>query len=281
MEIPCFVLSDETRVLSQREFLKAIGRSRIPNAGKGGRGKVGALPFFLSPKQLEPFITNKLKLSARPVFFQHGSGPPKKGYHAELLPQVCSVYLKARSAGALLAQQIRFAERAEYLMGGISPVGIIAQVDETSGYLEIRRRMAREQIIDKYVAPDLQMWARAIPDEFYEKIYELRNLDGPEGLKRPSVIGRCIYKYVFEYLPREVLEKLKRSSPTPEIDRRRSQHYRWPQRETGWRELTNHACKVILLMRASSNWREFDRLFHRAFNKPVGPMIWDQAPVKS
>ena len=278
IEIPCYVLRDETRVLTRGEFLKALGRSRVPKAGKGGRGKVEALPFFLRAKQLKPFITRKLKSLAKPVFFLLGSGPPEKGYHAELLPHVCAVYLKARSAGALLPQQLPFAERAEFLLGGISPVGIIAQVDETSGYLAIRRRNAREEIIEEYVASDLQQWARAIPDEFFERMYELRNLDGPDGLKRPSVIGRCINEYVFEYLPGEVLDQLKRASSPPEEDRRRSQHHRLPQRETGLRELTNHACDVILLMRVSSNWREFDRLFHRVFKRPGDPLVGDQAP---
>ena len=280
LEIPCYVLSDETRVLTQREFLTAIGRSRGPKAGRGGMEKVGALPFFLSPRQLRPFITNKLKMLGRPVFFQLGSGPPVMGYNAELLPRVCAVYLKARSEGGLLPQQLHFAEKAEILLGGISPVGIVAQVDEISGYLEIRRRHAREEIIDQYVAPDLQPWARVIPDAFYEKISELWNLDGPEGLKRPSVIGRSINRYIFECLPGEVLDKLKRASTAPEEASRRSQHYRWPQRENGWSELTNHACHVILLMRASSNWTEFDRLFHRAFKKPVGTMGWDQTSRK-
>ena len=46
IEIPCYVLEDETRVLSQGGFLQAIGRSRTPKAGTGG---VDLTQSFLIP----------------------------------------------------------------------------------------------------------------------------------------------------------------------------------------------------------------------------------------
>ncbi len=55
IEIPCYVLEDETRVLAQGGFLQAIGRSRTPKAGTGGLSSVDELPFFLRAAQLKPF----------------------------------------------------------------------------------------------------------------------------------------------------------------------------------------------------------------------------------
>ena len=48
IEIPCYVLEDETRVLSQGGFLQSIGRSRTPRAGTGGGGD--NTPSFLAAK---------------------------------------------------------------------------------------------------------------------------------------------------------------------------------------------------------------------------------------
>jgi len=63
IEIQCYVLEDETRVLSQGGFLTAIGRSRTPKAGTGGMSNVDELPFFLRAKQLRSFISNELRTS--------------------------------------------------------------------------------------------------------------------------------------------------------------------------------------------------------------------------
>ena len=56
VEIPCYVLEDETRVLSQGGFLQSIGRSRTPKAGNGGVDKV---PSFLAADNLQPLYNRR------------------------------------------------------------------------------------------------------------------------------------------------------------------------------------------------------------------------------
>jgi len=51
VEVPCYVLSDETRVLSQRGFLVAIGRSSSLFSQGIGDDK---LPVFLASDRLKP-----------------------------------------------------------------------------------------------------------------------------------------------------------------------------------------------------------------------------------
>ena len=124
IEIPCYVLEDETRVLSQGGFLHAIGRTgRAPTNPKRD---VYNLPHFLSQKNLKSFIPNELVMSSTPILFQSPSAGKKAyRYRAEILPQVCEVYLKARDAGVLLPSQMHIAERAEILVRGFAHVGII------------------------------------------------------------------------------------------------------------------------------------------------------------
>ena len=75
IEIPCYVLEDETRVLSQGGFLHAIGRTgRTPTNPKRD---VYNLPHFLSQKNLKSFIPNELVMSSTPILFQSPS-PGKK-----------------------------------------------------------------------------------------------------------------------------------------------------------------------------------------------------------
>ncbi len=69
------------------------------------------------------------------------------GYPVIVLPQVCEVYLKARDAGTLLPSQQHIAERAKILIHGLATVGIIALVDEVTGYAWAALSSARKHPI--------------------------------------------------------------------------------------------------------------------------------------
>lgn len=169
IEIQCYVLEDETRVLSQAGFVRALGGSKP--AGRAGRNGADNLPVFLQAKGLKPFINKDLTVPTIPIPFQPATGGGVAiGYRAETLPQVCEVYLKARDAGALLASQRHIAERAEILIRGLATVGIIALVDEVTGYQKIRARKALATILEKYIALELQPWTRTFPPGFYGEL---------------------------------------------------------------------------------------------------------------
>lgn len=51
---------------------------------------------------------------------------------------MCDVILAARKLGTLQRQQERLADQAEYLVRGFARVGIIALVDEATGYQKDR-----------------------------------------------------------------------------------------------------------------------------------------------
>ena len=116
IEIHCYVLEDEMRVITQGGFLTAIGRSRTPRAGTGG---VDNLPAFLTPKNLKPYISSDLVVSTTPIQFRGQGMAAAVGYKAEILPQVCEVYLKARDAGVLLPSQEHIAKRGGHNHQGI------------------------------------------------------------------------------------------------------------------------------------------------------------------
>jgi hypothetical protein len=69
------------------------------------------------------------------------------GYRADLLPIVCEVYLQARDAAVLPPNQQHVAKQADILMRGLAHVGIIALVDEATGYQEFRAKDALSRIL--------------------------------------------------------------------------------------------------------------------------------------
>src|SRR5262249_50378000 len=134
--IPCAVLEDGTRLLTQAGFLSALGRSPKPK----GRSQTVAdgLPPFLNTKSLKGLITQQIIDTRALIFFRMPSGAKAHGYRAELLPKVCNLFLDARAQEKLTAQQETIASKCEMLVRGLAEVGIIALVDEATGYQEVR-----------------------------------------------------------------------------------------------------------------------------------------------
>ena len=266
IEIPCYVLEDETRVLVQSGFLKAFGRRGNPRITPGQKDDYCQMPELMQSKRIKPFISKDLLITAKPVLFQ-GFGGVNYGYPARLLPRICDVYLEARSAGVLLISQMDIAKRAEILMRGLAEVGIIALVDEATGYQEIRAQRALATILEKFIAKELQPWTKTFPYEFYEQIFRLKGWDGPEGMKGPRVIGRYTNDFVYDRLAPGVLDELKRINPALPGGQRKDKHHQWFTPDLGHPKLKEHLAAVTALMRASANWDSFMRNLNRAFTK--------------
>ncbi len=270
--IPCAVLADRRRVLTQLGFMRAIGRGR-PTGG-ASQGSTGErLPSFLAPGNLKPFISDDLRRASTPIVFIPKRGGGKGGnrafgYEADLLPQVCSVYLEARRKGALQPQQMHVADTCEILMRSLARVGIIALVDEATGYQEVRDRLALQELLDKYLRKELAAWAKRFPDEFYKEMFRLRgwqwlSLKG----KRPGIVGTYTNDLVYERLAPGILEELEARNPKDDHGHRRGKHHQWLTEDVGHPALAQHLHAVTGFMRASARWDQFYRMLNRAFPK--------------
>ena len=264
IEIPCYVLEDETRVLTQSGMFAGLGLAR--------RGLVpsqeGAhLPRFAASKAINPFISSELRYGlTNPIRFR-GGGAETYGFPATILADICDAVLDARYANALNWQQQALADRCEALLRGFARAGIIALVDEATGYQDIRARNALATILEKFIAKELQSWTKTFPYEFYAQIYRLKGWQGPDGVKRPSVIGHYTNDLVYQRLAPGVLSELKRKNPTIAPGRRKDRHHQWFTPEHGHPRLKEHLEGVMALMRASPNWTVFKRNLTRAYPK--------------
>lgn len=265
LEIPCYVLADERRVLAQGGMITSLGMSW----GSGGKPGPDRLAKFTAGKGIKPFISEELRdRTTNPIVFRAPNGKIAYGYEATVLADLCDAVLEARAAGKLQAQQEHIAKRCEILVRGFARVGIIALVDEATGYQNVRARRALNKILDKWIADELAKWAKMFPDEFYQQMARLRGLHYSEiATKRPAYIGRLTNDIVYERLAPGVLEELKRKTPKDEKGRRKNKYHQWLTDDIGNPRLREHLWAVIGLMRASSNWRNFYALLNRAFPK--------------
>jgi hypothetical protein len=272
VEIECYVLDDGTRVVTQASFLQALGRHRRANVR---RERNAELPSILQGKAINPFITEAILEKGKPITFKLPSGSRASGYNAELLPEVCEVYLKARDAEVLPYQQQHIAKQAEIIMRGLATVGIIALVDEATGYQEVRARDALAQILEAFIAKELQAYVQTFPDDFYSELFRLRGLAYPtETVKRPQYFGHLTNDIVYKRLAPGVLDELKRITPRDTKGRRKNKYFQYLTGNLGYPKLREHLGSVVTLMKLSRNWDDFTLKLDQ-----IHPRIGDTIPM--
>ncbi|HWW02154.1 MAG TPA: P63C domain-containing protein [Candidatus Acidoferrum sp.] len=268
IKILCHVLSDGTRLVSQEGVNRGLGRRGRPKA-KHEENRGLQLPVFLQANNLEPFVPQVDMDVFKPIRFKRRlGGPYSVGYRAEVLPKACNVFLDAKEAGALVASQLATAERCKILSRGLSEVGIIALVDEATGYQEVRDRLALQKILEKFISKELLKWAKRFPDDFYKEMFRLKSWQW-QGMKinRPSVVGHYTNDIIYDRLAPGVLDELRQINPPDEAGHRKHKHHQWLTKDVGHPKLRDHLSGVLALMRASQSWDQFKRMIDRAFPK--------------
>lgn len=288
------VLSNGKRLIVQGTMLTAIGRSRTPKAGTGGSVNVDGLPFFLSAEVLKPFITDELMLSTTPIFFRLKGGQRAVGYDALLLQMVCQVYQDLREslmkklakgdkkqvsdAKRIYARYEHIVAKCDSLSRGFSQRGIIALVDDATGYQADMARDEITKILEKYISPKLMPWTRKFPHDFFREAYRLLGWEYRLGqVKHPSYMGHFINKYVYGLLPPGVLEELKARSPKNEKGNRSNKLWMWLTEHTGEPHLDKILASDVTMMQLSDSKEHFEHNFQRIYgNQRMFPMTMDQ-----
>jgi hypothetical protein len=221
--------------------------------------------MFLAPGNLKPFISQELfDGPLTPIQYRDGQRTVI-GFDAEILPAVCDVWLRAREADALQEQQKDKAQKAEMLMRGLAKVGIVALVDEATGYQEIRPRDALQQYLEMVLRKELAAWSKRFPDEFYENIYKLKGWKWPGmGKNRFSVVAHYTRDLIYERLGPGVLKELEARSPKNEKGVRKNKFHQWLSDDVGHPMLAQHMHSVLMFQRLAitngQGWIRFMRM---------------------
>ncbi len=271
-EIPCFILKDETRVLSRAAFVKAIGRT---GKVKGGRHFDAELqsPTFLTADNLKPYFNNDIEGNSKPILFRW-KGTDMIGYRAELLPDVCDVFQDAQRAGKLRKNQLHIAEACRILGRGLTRIGIIGLVDVATGHQRDRADDALAKILEQYIAKELQPYIPTFDSKYYQEMFRLRGLDYPtEHVKRPQYFGILTNDIVYRRLAPGVLEELR--SVTPRLGSGRLSHKLFQRltKTRGYPKLKEHLGAVVAYMELSDDWHDFMKKLNRfkpRFDLPKG-----------
>jgi hypothetical protein len=254
MEIPCAVLDNGMRVLTQSGVMLALGRARQAKGRQYYDADVN-LPAFLTAKNLKPFIPSSLSVTSSQIEFRPIGGGRAFGYSADLLPQVCGVFLDAKAKGALSHTQEHIAERALILIRGFANVGIISLVDEATGFQYDRPRRDLEEYLTKFLSESLRRWVRTFPGDYFKHLCRLKNVPLRPDMKLPQYFGHLTNDLIWKRIAPGLLRALKerrseRGNPSNKL-------HSWTSEELGKPELLLHLGTVVGLMKVNTDYDKF------------------------
>lgn len=267
IELPCAVLENGKRVLTQSGVMVALGRARQAKGREYYDGDVN-LPAFLTAKNLKPYIPEDLYVTSSQIEFRGKNGGKAFGYDALLLSKVCGVFLDAKAANALVVSQEHIAERALILIRGLADVGIIALVDEATGFQYDRPRRDLEEYLSKFLSESLRRWVRTFPGDYFKHLCRLKGVELRADMRLPQYFGHLTNDLVWKRIAPGLLHALKERKQ--ERGNKSDKLHSWTSEELGRPELLLHLGMVVGIMKINTDYDEF----HAQLNK-VAPVFPD------
>jgi len=255
--LECHVLNDGRRVLSQREFVRVI---------TGGRKGGSLRPYLENHPLVEPDA-----FAGRTIEFKIPGNPQTAiGYEGTLLVELCDSYVEAEVLGKLRPNQVSIAKQANIVLRACAKVGIIALIDEATGYQKVREKRALQLKLQAFIAEDMQEWALMFPEEFF---YELARLEGIHysARHRPLRWGQYIMIFVYRAIDEDVAKELKDRTPNPHY---RQNLHQWLQ-QFGREKVNDQIQRVIAVMKTCDNMPEFKRRFDKVFKRHYQTDLFD------
>lgn len=252
IKIPCFVLDNGKRVLIQSSMAGALGRS-----DKGGN----RITEIINVKFLNEFVNPELRYALEnPIIFKALNNRKTSGYEATVLIDLCDAVITARNNvnSHLTPKQKELTNQCEIIIRTVAKVGIIALVDEATGYQEDRERNALAIILEQFISDELRPWLKTFPYEFYKQLFKLRNLEFP-SVNIPSYFGHLTTNIVYKRLAPKILINLKEMTPVSKNGHRTARLHQSLTHDIGYYKLKEHLGSVVTLMKLSNNYEEFEK----------------------
>jgi P63C domain len=249
VSLQCHVLNDGRRVFTQGEVVRALTGGTDSSNLNRYLSRIGG--FDASALPTTPF-----------QFRVPGNPQPATGYEATLLIEICEAYLNARDLGLLRSGQGKLAQAAEVIIRACAKVGIIALIDEATGYQEVRAKHALQIKLQAFIADEMQEWAKMFPDEFW---YELARLEGIHysPRHRPLRWGKYVMMFVYDAVDPDVGQELRSINPNPAF---LHNHHQWLKKH-GQDSVRHQIGQVVGVMKTCNSMDEFRRKFAHVFKR--------------
>ena len=236
--LPCYVLDNGERVFS----LKGAVVGLIETEG-------GQLAEYIRVQPLRPFLPEDLVPAENGVIpaliqFDTGGGDFTKyasGLPVEKFMDLCVAYSTAADNVRLTPRQSRIAANANRFIRACAKVGIVALIDEATGYQDQREVDELQFKLNLYLAESMRQWEKTFPDELWTQFGRLTGWTKPAH-QRPKYWGHLVLELVYKYLDPDVAGWLQENAPRPTHGQN---YHQWLTSQYGLRRLVEHIWKLI------------------------------------
>jgi hypothetical protein len=240
----------------------------------------GQLAEYLKVRALADFLPDDLKPAedgSIPALLQFDTGASGFTKHAigfpvERLMDLCGAYSEALQKHLaeddfkLTPRQIQIANQATAFLRACAKTGIIALVDEATGYQYDRAQDALRLKYKLFLEDEMRKWEKTFPDQLWIEFGRLTKWTGPVH-SRPKYWGKLIMELVYGYLDPDVAKWLKENNPKPSHGQN---YHQWMSSQYGLKRLIEHIWMLVGMAAACRSMAELrQKMAERYGREPV------------
>ena len=255
--VDCYVLDDGRRVISLSGAIRSIANVQSGN-----------LSSYLRAKSLQPYLELGDPESIYIDFSIPGNPNNAKGLMAETFLEICRAYVSALTDApeTLTGRQREIAVNCAILLAACAKVGLIAPIDEATGYQYEREADALSVKLKAYIADELRDWEKTFPDALWEEFGRLTNWAGSLH-SRPKYWGKLVYELIYQALDPDIAEYIKVNKPKP---RHGQNYHQWLTEDIGVKSLIEHINQIIGIAKTCTTMDELRRsVAHYYKHEPI------------
>lgn len=257
--IPCYVLANGERIFSLKGVVVAL-------TGTDG----GQLAEYIKVKSIRDYLPPELvpaengSIPALRTFDTGNTSFAKNaiGVPVERFIDICIAYSTAlqesnmeNSTFKLTPRQQEIAGRANIFLRATAKIGIVALVDEATGYQYDRPVDALQFKLNLFLGEELRKWEKTFPDQLWVEFGRLTNWKGNIH-QRPKYWGKLVNELVYSYLDKDVYSWLKTNAPKPSSG---LNYHQWLNAQYGLKKLIEHLWQLVGMASACYSMEELRR----------------------
>lgn len=266
VSLDVYVLNDRRRVISKMAIARAL---HLKSAGGN------AFMRTMSRKGIRSALPEKLaEKIEKSISFKPLTGDLADGYEAETLIEVCDALIQARNDEKLAPSQKFLAIQAEIIVRSAAKIGIIALIDEATGYVDKTKDEYR-RLFEQFIRKEYRQWEREFPDKFFDMIYRLYGLkrQKPDSTRHPQFFGHFIRRYIYYPLANSkglILDELDEKNPVVyDGGGRKHKLFQYLSDNIGMPAFRQHLWQTVGIGEAATDRSQFERGFYRAFPEAI------------
>ena len=210
--IDCANVEVETKILrlvSVDSFFGIIGIS------PKNKDILDSFVKFLSHPSIRSPKSQRILVSLQNGYFL-GEGKARRLFiDCRVITDFCRLMLQLRSLKKISGPYLQYAQNCERFMVGLADTGLVALIDEATGYRK-RRHDEYKQLFLQFIQDEHTDWLKEFQDPFFDGIYKIYNLPRMTKSQHPRFFGAFIAKYVYYPLASSrgaILENLREKNP--------------------------------------------------------------------